>query len=417
MSTNLPSTGSTTLPDPSASPDAAGATAAGATAAPPQRAAWAAVVALGLGIFTMVASEFLPASLLSPIAADLGITEGVAGQLVTATSLIGIVGGPLVVSALPRLDRRWVMVGLTSLAVVSNVLVALSPAFGLMLASRLLLGLAISGFWAMSLAVTAQLVPADRLGRAMTIVNMGLSLATIAAVPAGAFLGDLVGWRAVFLGAAAVGVVALVVQLATLPSVPPTGAPGFRTLAQTAVRPVVALGILSIVLISGGHFAGFTYVRPAFETIDGFTPALLAVLLAIFGVASFVGNLIAGPMADRRLGALVLGAPAAIGLATILFAVSGANVVATFVAVAVWGAGFGAIPTMIQSWMAVVAPDRLESAGGLVVAAFQTAITIGAIVGGVLVDSVGVQSAFLVGGVSAVLGALVLTAARPRSRR
>ncbi|WP_395244702.1 MFS transporter [Agromyces sp. MMS24-K17] len=412
MSTNLASTGSTTLPDPSAA-----SADAGAAIAAPRRAAWAAVVALGLGIFTMVASEFLPASLLSPIAADLGITEGVAGQLVTATSLIGIVGGPLVVSALPRLDRRWVMVGLTSLAVASNVLVALSPVFAMMLASRLLLGLAISGFWAMSLAVTAQLVPADRLGRAMTVVNAGLSLATIAAVPAGAFLGDLVGWRLVFLGAAAVGVIALGVQLATLPSVPPTGAPGFRTLVQTAARPVVALGILSVVLIAGGHFSGFTYVRPAFETIDGFTPALLALLLAIFGVASFFGNLVAGPMADRRLGVLVLAAPAAIGLATILFAVSGANLVATFVAVVLWGAGFGAIPTMIQSWMAVVAPDRLESAGGLVVAAFQTAITIGAIVGGVLVDSIGVEIAFLVGGVSAVLGALVLTAARPRSRR
>ena len=97
------------------------------------------------------------------------------------------------------------MTGLTTLAILSNVLVAISPAFGLMLASRLLLGIALSGFWAMSLAVTAQLVPADRLGRAMTIVNTGVSLATIAAVPAGAYFGELLGWRAVFLLAAAAG--------------------------------------------------------------------------------------------------------------------------------------------------------------------------------------------------------------------
>ena len=166
-----------TLPTPTPSPSAAPA----ASAVRP--AAWLAVVSLGLGIFTLVASEFLPASLLSPIAADLGITEGAAGQLVTATSLIGVVGGPLVVSALPGVNRRWVMAGLTSLAIASNVLVALAPAFGLMLAGRLLLGIALSGFWAMSLAVTAQLVPADRLGRAMTVVNTGVSLATIAAVP------------------------------------------------------------------------------------------------------------------------------------------------------------------------------------------------------------------------------------------
>ncbi|MFB6611456.1 MFS transporter [Agromyces sp. NPDC056379] len=406
MSTNTASTSAISLSPADAAP--------GADAPAPGRAAWAGVVSLGLGIFTLVASEFLPASLLSPIAADLGITEGVAGQLVTATSIVGIVGGPLVVSALPRVDRRTVMVGLTTLAVVSNVLVAIAPVFGLMMASRLLLGLAISGFWAMSLAVTSQLVPADRLGRAMTIVNTGLSLATIAAVPAGAVLGDLLGWRTVFLGAAAVGVIALTVQMVTLPSVPPTGAPGFGTLVRTAARPVVALGILSVVLIAGGHFAGFTYLRPAFESIGAVTPGTLALLLAVFGLASFVGNLAAGPLADRRLGVLLVAAPTAMGASMVLYALWGANPVVAVVVVSVWGAGFGAVPTMIQTWMARVAPDRLESAGGLIVAAFQTAITIGAAVGGLLVDSVGVQVAFLGGGISAVLGGMVLATARRR---
>jgi predicted MFS family arabinose efflux permease len=377
-------------------------------------AAWLAVVSLGLGIFTLVASEFLPASLLSPIAAELGITEGVAGQLVTATSVIGIIGGPLVVSALPRVDRRWVMAGLTTLAIASNVLVAISPVFGLMLASRLLLGIALSGFWAMSLAVTAQLVPADRLGRAMTVVNMGVSLATIAAVPAGAYFGELLGWRAVFLVAAGAGVLTLAAQLATLPSIPPTGAPGFRTLLQTARTPVVALGILAIVLIAGGHFMGFTYLRPAFETIDGLTPALLAMLLMVYGLASFVGNLVAGPLADRRLPVLVIAAPVAIGVGTVLLALAGASLALAVVTVFVWGVGFGAVPTMVQTWIARVAPERLESAGGLVVAAFQIAITIGAAVGGLLVDSVGVQIALIAGGIAAVLGAGVLSSARIR---
>ncbi|WP_203230795.1 MFS transporter [Agromyces humi] len=378
------------------------------------RMAWLAVVSLGLGIFTLVTSEFLPASLLSPIAADLGISEGAAGQLVTATSISGIVGGPLIVSALPRVDRRWVMTGLTTLAILSNVLVALSPAFGLMLASRLLLGLALSGFWAMSLAVTAQLVPADRLGRAMTIVNAGVSLATIAAVPAGAYFGELLGWRAVFLLAAAAGLVTLAAQLATLPSIPPSGAPGFRTLLQTARMPVVATGILAIVLIAGGHFMGFTYLRPAFEGVNGLTPELLAVLLLVYGIASFVGNAVAGPLADRRLPVLVIAAPVAIGTGTVVFALLGSSLPLAFLTVFVWGLGFGAVPTMVQTWMAHVAPQRLESAGGLVVAAFQIAITIGAAVGGLLIDSVGVQAAFLGGGVAAVIGAGVLSSARRR---
>lgn len=377
-------------------------------------AAWLAVVSLGLGIFTLVASEFLPASLLSPIAADLGITEGTAGQLVTATSIIGIVGGPLVVSSLPRLDRRWVMAGLTTLAIASNVLVAIAPSFGLMLAARLLLGISIAGFWAMSLAVTAQLVPADRLGRAMTIVNTGVSLATIAAVPAGAYLGELLGWRAVFLLAAGAGVLTLAAQLTTLPSVPPSGAPGFRALVKTALTPVVAVGVLAIVLIAGGHFMGFTYLRPAFETIDGLTPELLAILLMVYGAAAFIGNLVAGPMADRRLRVLVIAAPVAIGVGTALLALAGSGLVMAFVTVFVWGVGFGAVPTMVQTWVAHVAPERLESAGGLIVAAFQIAITIGAAVGGLLVDSVGVQAALIAGGIAAVLGGVALSSARAR---
>lgn len=385
-----------------------------ATAGRLPRMAWLAVVSLGLGIFTLVTSEFLPASLLSPIAADLGISEGAAGQLVTATSISGIIGGPLIVSALPRVDRRWVMTGLTTLAILSNVLVALSPAFGLMLASRLLLGIALSGFWAMSLAVTAQLVPADRLGRAMTIVNAGVSLATIAAVPAGAYFGELLGWRAVFLLAAAAGLVTLAAQLATLPSIPPSGAPGFRTLLQTARMPVVATGILAIVLIAGGHFMGFTYLRPAFEGVNGLTPELLALLLLVYGIASFVGNAVAGPLADRRLPVLVIAAPVAIGTGTVVFALLGSSLPLAFVTVFVWGVGFGAVPTMVQTWMAHVAPQRLESAGGLVVAAFQIAITIGAAVGGLLIDSVGVQAAFLGGGIAAVIGAGVLSSARRR---
>ncbi|QAY72412.1 MFS transporter [Agromyces protaetiae] len=376
------------------------------------RAAWPAVVSLALGIFTLVSAEFLPASLLSPVAAELGLTEGAAGQLVTATSLAGIVSGPLVVASLPRVDRRWVMAGLTALAIVSNVLVATAGNFGVMLAARLLLGVALSGFWAMSLAVTAQLVPAHRLGRAMTLVNMGVSLATIAAVPAGAYLGEILGWRAVFLFVAAAGVVTLVVQLATLPSVAPSGAPGFRALGSTLRRRVVALGILSIVLIAGGHFMGFTYLRPAFDTIAGLTPEGLAVLLALFGIASFLGNLGAGFLADRHLSALVIASPVAIGVGTIAFAVLPSSAALAGVLVFVWGLGFGAVPTMVQTWMSRVAPDRLESAGGLVVAAFQIAITLGAAVGGLLVDAVGVQVALTVGGASALIGGAVLSTAR-----
>jgi DHA1 family purine ribonucleoside efflux pump-like MFS transporter len=381
------------------------------------RSAWFAVASLGLGILTLVASEFLPASLLPLLAADLGVTEGTAGQLVTATSLAGIVGGPLVVSLLPRTDRRHVMVGLTAAAAVSDVAVAVAPHFAVMLVARLLLGLAISGFWALTLAVTASLVPADRLGRAMTVVNTGVALATIAAVPAGAVLGDLLGWRSAFLVAAAAGVLVLVVQLVALPPVPPTGAPGVAALLATARRPVVALGVVAIVLLAGGHFMAFTFVRAAFAAVEGLTPGLLALLLAVYGIASFAGNLAAGPLADRALTGLVIAAPVAVGIGTVLLALDGGRAVVAVVAIAIWGLGFGAVPTTVQTWTARMAPDRLESASGLVVTAFQIAITAGAAIGGLLIDGIGVRGTLTGAGVAAVLGGLVLaTAGRARAR-
>jgi len=379
------------------------------------RSTWFAVASLGLSVFTLVASEFLPASLLPLLAADLGVTEGTAGQLVTATSLAGIIGGPLVVSVLPRADRRHVMVGLTAAAALSDVAVAVAPHFAVMLVSRLLLGLALSGFWALALVVTASLVPPDRLGRAMTVVNTGVALATIAAVPAGAVLGELLGWRAAFLVAAAAGSLALVVQLAALPSVPPAGAPGIATLVATARRPVVALGVVAIVLLAGGHFMAFTFVRAAFAALDGLTPGLLAALLGVYGLAGLAGNLAAGPLADRAPASLMVAAPVAVGVGTVLLALDGAQVLVAGVAVAVWGLGFGAVPTLVQTWTARAAPDRLESASGLIVTAFQVAITAGAALGGLLVDGAGVRATLTAGGVAAVLGGVVLaTAGRAR---
>ncbi|MGH1564627.1 MFS transporter [Mumia sp. DW29H23] len=379
---------------------------------PGPEASWWAVGALALGIFTLVTAEFLPASLLSPMASDLGVSEGMAGQTVTATAVMGAITAPTLALLLPRVDRRTVMIGLTALALLSNLLVAVSPGLVTVLLARLLLGVALAGFWAMVLAVTAQLVPADHLGRAMMVVNSGVSLATVLAVPVGAFLGEQWGWRWVFVAAGATAVVALVAQLVTLPRLPVAVSGSLRVLLETARRRIVILGMVATALVAGGHFAGFTYLRPALDRVPALTATGLAVLLAAYGVASFVGNLASGLLADRRLRLVVVAAPALIGVATVTLALAGTSYTATGAAVVVWGIAFGAIPTAIQTWIARVAPDRLESIGGLFVATFQVAIALGAAVGGLVVDAFDVRTALVVGGVAAVLGGALLGSAR-----
>ncbi len=375
------------------------------------RSPWFGVVALAVGIFALVTSEFLPASVLPLIADDLGISEGLAGQAVTATAIAGLITAPTLAGLVRRLDRRILLVGLLMLALASNVLVAIAPSYWLLLSSRVLLGISIAGFWSMALAVTAHLVPAERLGRGVTVVNMGVSLATVAAVPLGAFLGDALGWRPVFGLAAALTLVATVMVLAWLPSIAPSGAIGFRALVATVRSRVMIVGLLALGLVVSGHFAAFTYVRPAAE-LSGAGAEGLALLLAVYGVAALVGNLMAGPIADKRLRPALLVAPALIGAATIVFASVADSFPAVLATVAVWGLAFGAVPTLVQTWTARVEPDRLESASGLIVMMFQLAIATGAAIGGALVDGLGVTAPLMIGGIAAIVGGIGLSSAR-----
>ncbi|MFI5957766.1 MFS transporter [Cryptosporangium sp. NPDC051539] len=376
---------------------------------------WAGVVSLGLGIFAIVMSEFLPASLLPRIAEDLRVSDGTAGQSVTVTAIAAAFSALLISVVLPRADRRRVMMGLTVLAIVSDLAVALAPNLAVLLGARLLLGVALGGFWAMATAVAAHLVPSDHLGRALTVINAGVSVATVAAVPLGSWLGEVWGWRGVFLLGAGVGCVALAVQAATLPHVTPAVASGSRALGTTLRSPVVLLGLLAVLLIFCGHFSGFTYIRPAVESMSTIDAGGLAALLLAFGVANFLGTAVSGPVADRaaRVGVFVF--PAALGAGMLLMHVFGGSFVGLFATAVLWGFGFGGVPTTVLSWGARTEPARLEQIGGLIVTVCNIAIALGAIVGGVLVDSVAENASLVVGGVVALLGALVLTGLRPRT--
>ncbi|MEV0719643.1 MFS transporter, partial [Asanoa sp. NPDC050611] len=351
------------------------------------RSPWFAVGAVGLGIFALVTSEFLPASLLPRIAADMGVSEGVAGQAVTATAIMGAITAPTIAIVVPRLDRRRLLAILIVLAVASDALVAVAPWYPLLLLGRLILGIAIAGFWAMALAVVGQLVTGDKLGRAMTVVNLGVSLATVTAVPVGTYLGEAWGWRPVFWLAAGAAVVAVALLLAWVPPVPAAGAPPLRALADTARSRTMILGMTAVLLVAGGHFAAFTYVRPAAERVPDITPSSLALLLTIFGIAAFVGTMVAGPLADRRLRLGVFLAPVLIGTAVVAFAVLSGSYALVAAAVALWGLAFGGLPTLVLTWVARAEPNRLEPAGSLATAMFQVAIATGAAVGGVLVDA------------------------------
>ncbi|RUU50220.1 MFS transporter, partial [Mesorhizobium sp. M2C.T.Ca.TU.009.01.2.1] len=199
--------------------------------------AWGAVVSLALGVFGLVTAEFLPASLLTRLAQDLGVSEGAAGQAVTATAVVGAIAAPTMAIVTKRLDRRLVMWILSVLLIVSNLLAAFASSLTMLLLARVVLGVALGGFWSMSAAMALRLVPMRLMPRAMSIILTGVSVATVTAAPVGAYVGDIWGWRTAFMIAAVVGALALLVQLATLPSLPPTAVASFRTLVDVLKRP------------------------------------------------------------------------------------------------------------------------------------------------------------------------------------
>jgi len=377
-----------------------------------ETARWGGVVALLVGVFVLVTSEFLPASLLPSMAAEFGVTEGVAGQVVTATALVGVIAGPATALVFPRLDRRRLLIGLLVLALAANLVTAIAPAFWIVVIARIALGMAISGTWSMALAVSAHLVPPRHLGRAMMVVNTGVSAATVAAVPLGALISSLAGWRVVFFAVAGATVIAIVVMAIVMPSVPAAAATGLRALVATIRSKAMIVGLVGVLLIVAGHFASFTYIRPAAESVSGLGAGGIAILLAVYGVGGLIGNLVTGSVVDKRLATTLVVLPTILGAAVIFFSFSTGSVVFAFIAAAVWGMAFGGVPTMAQTWSARVEPERMESAGGLTVATFQLGISTGAVVGGVLIDATSVGVVFVAGGISAVLGGLLIASTR-----
>ena len=372
--------------------------------------AWAAVLSLAMGVFGLVTAEFLPASLLTPIAADLGVSVGAAGQTVTATAIVGIFAGMLMPILTRAVDRRLVMWSLTLLLVISSVLAAIANNLVLLLAARLLLGVGIGGFWSMMAAMAMRLVPSRLLPRALSIVFTGVSVATVSAAPVGAYLGDLLGWRAVFAISAAIGAATLIMQMLTIPKLPPRSKPNIRTLFELLRRPSVRLVLITILLSISGHFAGFTYIRPFLEQVPALSIELISLVLLAYGIGGFFGNLAGAAVTERSAQASVTLGSSLIAVTAFVLVAFGASMWVAAVGVASWGFAFGAIPVGVQTWIVRAAPDQPEGASGLIVAAFQVAIAGGAILGGLLVDNLGTVGAIGYCGIATLVGAMLVIA-------
>ena len=365
-----------------------------------------AVLALATGTAVLVSSEFLPAGVLPSLAADLGVSEGTAGLAVAATAVAGALTAPSIAVVLPRADRRTVLVGLMLAAAVSNFAVALAPSFALLLVSRLVLGVAIAGFWSFAFGAGTTAAP-GRDHVVATSLALGVTVATIVGVPLGSVVGDAVGWRWVFAGAAVLALLSAATVARTLPPVPASPGAGLVALRQALANRHLMLGVGAVVLVAFGNFAADPFIRLAIEDVDaGATTALLV----LWGLGGLAGNVVAGRYAARlRVVAALAPLLLAAGLAATALA---SDLVVLALAIALWGFAMNMVPVATQLWATRVEPDRAESALSLQVTAFQVAITAGAASGGALVDARGVVAALVLGSAAAALAGLVFAALR-----
>ncbi|MCA8274697.1 MFS transporter [Burkholderia sp. AU30280] len=380
--------------------------------APDGAAAWGAVLAMSLGAFALVASEFMPVSLLTPIAGDLHVSEGQAGQAISVSGAFALVTSLFIASLAGRRDRKPLLLLLTLLTIVSGTLVAFAPNYASFIAGRALIGVAIGGFWSMSAATAMRLVPARHVSRALAIVNGGNALATVVAAPLGSFLGGIVGWRWAFFCVVPVAAIALGWKLVSLPSMQSaprgTSAHALRLLA----RPPVALGMAAVSVFFMGQFTLFTYLRPFLETVTHAGTVTLSLILLAIGVAGFAGTVLIGGVLERGLYRTLVATPAlmaAIAVALIFF---GESTAATACLLGTWGLLGTAAPVGWWTWLARTLPHDAEAGGGLMVAVVQLAIGLGATIGGMLFDLHGYRATFamsaallaLAGGLAVVAG-------------
>jgi predicted MFS family arabinose efflux permease len=358
------------------------------------RGGWSAVLALTLCVSALIASEFMPVSLLTPIASDLRLTEGQAGQAIAVSGIFAVLTSLFISSATRQIDRRSLLLSLTGVMIASGLMVAFAPNYAVFMAGRALIGVVIGGFWSMSTATVMRLVREKDVPRALALLNGGNALATTIAAPLGSFLGQYIGWRGAFFCVVPLAAVTLAWQFLALPKLPSreqsTPAAAFKVLG----KPQVPLGIVAVALFFMGQFALFTYLRPFLENVTAVSVSTLSLILLAVGIGGIAGTCVIGRLLKRSLYGLLIGMPLAMAAVAVGLVAFGSSSIVVTALLALWGLIGTAAPVGWWTWMSKVLPDDAEAGGGLMVAVIQLAITLGATTGGFLFDGSGYRATF-----------------------
>ncbi|NNG86587.1 Cmx/CmrA family chloramphenicol efflux MFS transporter [Streptomyces cacaoi] len=369
-----------------------------------------AVYVLGLSVFALGTSEFMLSGILQPLARDLHVSIPKAGLLVSAFAVGMVVGAPALAAATLKLPRRTTLISLLAAFMLGQVAGAMASTYEVLFVSRVVSALACAGFWAVGAAVAVSLVPQNARARAMAIMVGGLSVANIAGVPAGSFLGQQAGWRSAFWAVAVLAAIGLIGVVALVPHTEvPTGAdaPNLRRELRIYRDKQVWLALVTIALNAGAVFALFSYLAPLLTDVAGLPESQVPTVLGLFGVGGLVGTAIGGRVADAHLfGTMYGGIAASTVVLTLLAFLAEYRVAAIALALMLGVTAFTTAPAL-NARMFNVASAAPTLAGATTTASFNIGNTVGPWLGGLAISAHwGYQAVAWVGAAMAALGVL-----------
>jgi predicted MFS family arabinose efflux permease len=365
---------------------------------------WPGVLAIALGALSLVVTEFLPVGLLSGISRYLGVAEGTAGLVVTATAILGFIAAPVTAIAIGKVDRKRVLLGLTALLIISSVLSWTAGSFAMLLVARIILGIGVGGFWAISIAAAAKLVPPKKVHAASSLVFAGISIGSVIAVPAGSYIGAHADWRVGFLGASILAVVCFLLQLVFLPTLKMKEGVNVSDFFGLLKDPKVRAIFLTVIFIVAGQYAGYTFVTPYLEQVTHLDAAIVSGLLFAYGVSTVIGNFAGGALAGRNLHSTVVATVWIFVLSLAAMAVSTTSPIFAGAALLIWALSWGMAPVGTQLWLYNATLHAPEASQAMNTSVFQLSIGLGSLAGGIVVNNIGLHG-------SMWLGALILALA------
>jgi DHA1 family inner membrane transport protein len=368
------------------------------------------VFALAVGGFGIGTTEFVAMGLLPDIAASLGVTEPIAGHVISAYALGVVVGAPLIAALTARMQRKTLLLGLMVVFTVANFASVFAPTYGTLMAARFVAGLPHGAYFGIAALVAAHLMGPQNRAKAVSHVLTGLTVATVLGVPAASGLGQHFGWRTAFGLVVVIGLMTLTALWFWLPSMHSMHVTSPLTELGALKRPQVLLALLVGMVGFGGMFAVYTYIATTLTDVSGLSRGMIPLALMIFGAGMVVGNLVGGRMADVSVIGWLYASISGLAVVLAVFVAAAHNPLTALIGLFCIGAVGSSIAPALQSRLMDVAHDAQSLAAALMHSAFNFANAAGAWIGGLVIAAgLGYTAPAAAGALLAVAGLVVLT--------